>query len=126
MNPPAPDTGPTPALAGITVIPRSELESGNFSVELQGKDCGMPGISLILVEAPPGRGPSLHKHDYAEIIVVQEGSGTFSDGARSLEVSAGSIVIVAAGQPHAFTNTGDGPLKQIDVHVADAFATDWL
>ena len=126
MNPPAPDTGPPAAPAGITVVPLSGLESGNFSVELQGKDCGRPGISLILVEAPPGRGPSLHKHDYAEIMIVQEGSGTFSDGVASLEVSAGSIVIVAAGQPHAFTNTGDAPLKQIDIHVADAFATDWL
>ena len=41
-------------------------------------------------------------------------------------VGAGSVVIVAAGEPHGFTNTGDGPLRQIDIHVADAFSTDWL
>jgi len=108
------------------VIPISSLELGNFSAELQGKDHGGPGISVILVEAPPGRGPSLHVHDYAEMLVVLEGTATFSDGSQEREVTAGNIVIVPAGQPHSFTNTGEGVLKQVDVHVADAFGTRWL
>ena len=110
----------------MRVLPISGLEKSNFSLELQGKDCGEPGVSLILVDAAPGRGPSLHTHDYAEIMIVQEGTATFTDGTTETVVGAGNVVIVAAGEPHGFTNTGDGPLRQIDIHVADAFSTDWL
>ena len=110
----------------IRVVPVSGLERGNFSSELQGKDCGDPGVSVILVDAAPGRGPSLHRHEYAEVIVVLEGAATFTDGTSSVTAGAGSVVVIPAGEPHAFTNTGDGPLRQIDIHVADAFATDWL
>ena len=110
----------------MKVIPTSSLETSNFSVELQGKDCGETGVSLIIVEAAPGRGPSLHTHEYAEVMIVLEGSATFTDGVETREVGAGNVVVIPAGEPHAFTNSGEGPLKQIDIHVADAFATEWL
>jgi quercetin dioxygenase-like cupin family protein len=110
----------------ITVLPVASLPTSHFSRELEGKDAGHPGVSLILVEAPPGRGPSLHTHDYAEVMIVLEGTATFTDGEESNEVTAGSVVVIPAGQPHAFTNTGDAMLRQIDIHVADAFATEWL
>lgn len=58
--------------------------------------------------------------------MIQEGTATFTDGTAETEVRAGNIVIVGAGEPHAFTNTGDGPHRQIDIHVGDAFSTDWL
>jgi mannose-6-phosphate isomerase-like protein (cupin superfamily) len=111
----------------MKVIAHEDLEhSGNFSRELQGKDCGSPGVSLILVEAAPGRGPSLHTHDYAEIMIIQAGTATFTDGTTETEVGPGNVVIVPAGEPHGFTNTGTETLRQIDIHVADAFLTDWL
>jgi mannose-6-phosphate isomerase-like protein (cupin superfamily) len=110
----------------MRVIPRSDLDAGNFSAELQGKDCGEPGISLILVDAPPGRGPALHAHDYAEVMIVLEGTATFTAGEESREVGPGEVVIIPAGEPHGFTNTGEAALRQIDIHVSDAFATRWL
>ena len=110
----------------MQVIPTTSLDPSNFSVELQGKDHGDPGISLILVDAAPGRGPSLHTHPYAEIMIVQEGTATFTDGKSSHEVGAGHVVVIPAGEPHGFTNTGDSRLKQIDIHVADSFQTEWL
>lgn len=111
----------------MRVIAQSDLElSGNFSRELQGKDCGNPGLSLILVEAAPGKGPSLHTHDYAEIMIIQAGTATFTDGESSTEIGPGHVVIVDAGEPHGFTNTGTDTLRQIDIHVADAFKTDYL
>jgi mannose-6-phosphate isomerase-like protein (cupin superfamily) len=110
----------------MKIVPASELTPSNFSLELQGKDADNPGISLIIVDAEPGRGPSLHRHDYAEVMIVQEGSATFTDGTTDREVIAGDIVIVPAGEPHGFKNTGNTRLKQIDIHVADAFATEWL
>ena len=110
----------------MEVIPIGSLSLGNFSKELEGKDHGDPGVSLILVDAAPGRGPSLHTHEYAEIMVVLEGTASFSDGVEEREVGPGNVVIVPAGQPHSFTNVGDGPLRQIDIHVADSFRTEWL
>jgi len=110
----------------MEIIPTTALDPSNFSVELQGKDHGNPGLSLILVDAAPGRGPSLHKHDYAEIMIVQEGTATFTDGHTETEVGPGHVVIIPAGEPHGFKNTGDVRLKQIDIHVADRFGTEWL
>jgi mannose-6-phosphate isomerase-like protein (cupin superfamily) len=110
----------------MEIIETSTLGEGNFSRELLGRDHGDPGVSLILVDAAPGRGPSLHTHPYAEVMVVLEGRATFTDGTTSREVTAGHVVVIPAGEPHAFENTGDGPLRQIDIHVADGFTTDWL
>lgn len=110
----------------MDIVPIADLDPGSFSAELQGRDHGRPGVSLILVEAAPGDGPELHSHPYAEIIIVQEGEVTFSDGRRSREVGPGNVVIIPPGEPHAFRNTGDGPLRQVDIHVGDEFATDWF
>jgi len=110
----------------MEVIPVTALDPGNFSAELQGRDHGGPGLSLILVDAAPGDGPALHTHPYAEIMIVQEGTATFSDGTSSRVVGPGHVVIIPAGEPHAFANTGDGRLRQVDIHVSDAFVTDWL
>jgi mannose-6-phosphate isomerase-like protein (cupin superfamily) len=41
-------------------------------------------------------------------------------------VGAGEVVIVSPEHPHAFVNSGDGPLRQIDVHLSGHFVTDWL
>ena len=93
--------------------------------ELVGADHGA-GVSIILVDAGPGRGPALHKHAYEEVFIVQEGRATFTAGEEEREVSAGAIVIVPGGIPHRFVNSGDGPLRQVAIHVSPRFATEWL
>jgi mannose-6-phosphate isomerase-like protein (cupin superfamily) len=93
--------------------------------ELEGAEHGA-GVSIILVDAQPGRGPALHKHAYEEVFVVQEGRATFTAGDEEREVSAGEIVIVPANTPHRFVNSGDGPLRQVAIHVSPRFATEWL
>jgi mannose-6-phosphate isomerase-like protein (cupin superfamily) len=44
---------------------------------------------------------------------------------EELEVGAGQVVVVPAGRWHGFVNSGDGPLKQIDIHVSPRFQTEW-
>lgn len=105
------------------VVRRDELET---SGEFEGYQHGGTGISMIFVDAAPGGGPSLHRHDYDEVFIVQEGSATMTAGDRELEVGAGDIVVVPAGQPHAFVNSGDGPLRQIDIHLSPRYVTEWL
>lgn len=59
-------------------------------------------------------------------MIIEEGTATFTDDTTPTPVGVGSIAVVPAGEPHAFKNTGNGRLRQIDIHVADAFATEWL
>jgi quercetin dioxygenase-like cupin family protein len=110
----------------MEVLPVAALERGPFSAELQGHAAGSPGVSVILVEAAPGDGPALHTHPYAEVLVVQEGTMELTDGTTTQEVGAGHVVVVAAGEPHAFRNVGPGVLRSVDIHVGDAFRTTWL
>jgi quercetin dioxygenase-like cupin family protein len=110
----------------IQVIKQAELPFSNIAHELVGADHGGAGVCIIFVDAPPGGGPSLHKHPYEEIIIALEGQATFVADGDELEVNAGEIVVVPAELPHAFTNSGDGQLRQIDIHVSPTFSTEWL
>jgi mannose-6-phosphate isomerase-like protein (cupin superfamily) len=60
------------------------------------------------------------------VIVVLEGEATLDDGIETRIVGRGDLAVIPAGQPHAFTNTGDTPLRQIDIHASPRFATEWL
>ena len=48
--------------------------------------------------------------------MVQEGEVTFTVGEATIEVSGGQIVVVPAGVPHKFVNSGSGQLRQVDIH----------
>jgi mannose-6-phosphate isomerase-like protein (cupin superfamily) len=41
-------------------------------------------------------------------------------------VSAGEIVVIPPDTPHRFVNSGDGPLRQVDIHLSSRFVTEWL
>jgi mannose-6-phosphate isomerase-like protein (cupin superfamily) len=95
--------------------------SHQFAAEKDGAS-----ISFSLVNAPPGRGPELHRHDYDEVILVQEGRATCVAGDERRDVKAGDIIVIPAGTPHSFVNSGDTPLRQIDIHASPKFVTEWL
>ena len=108
------------------VIPESELNSSKYSRDLVGADYGGLGVSLILVEAPPGKGPSLHRHPYEEVFILHEGEATFTAGDEERVVAAGAVIVVPAGTPHGFVNSGDAPLRLTTVHASPKFQTEWL
>lgn len=108
------------------VIPLSDLPRVGNAHELEGYLHGGARASIIFVDSPPGSGPRLHRHPYAEIFIVQEGRATFTVGDETFEVTAGQIAVAPAGVPHTFINAGDGPLRQIDIHANDRFVTEWL
>jgi mannose-6-phosphate isomerase-like protein (cupin superfamily) len=43
--------------------------------------------------------------------VVLGGEATLDDGIETHAVRVGDIVVIPAGQPHGFTNTGESPSK---------------
>lgn len=94
--------------------------------ELIGDDDGGIGASVIFVDLDPGNGPRLHKHPYPELFFVVEGESTFTDGTETRLVHAGEAVMAEPDQPHAFINSGTGPLRQIDIHLSPRFETEWL
>ena len=107
------------------VIDLADPARGDDANEFQGYRHGA-GVSFIMVDAPPGGGPRLHRHPYEEVFVVQEGSATFTAGGEVVEVSGGQVVVVPAGVPHKFVNSGTGPLRQVDIHASERFTTEWL
>ncbi len=108
------------------VIDVADLEHGETSYEFEGGQFGDAGVSFIVVDAPPGSGPKLHKHPYEEVFVVQEGTVTFTAGDDVIEARGGQVVVVPAGVPHKFVNSGSGRLRQVDIHASDRFITEWL
>jgi mannose-6-phosphate isomerase-like protein (cupin superfamily) len=111
---------------GVTVTRRSDLPWSEFAREFVGADHGRVAITFLLIDAEPGQGPRLHRHPYDEVIIVLEGNATLDDGAETHEVEAGDVIVIPAQQPHAFVNTGNGPLHQIDIHATSRFDTEWL
>ncbi len=109
----------------MQVLHQAELPFSVIAHELVGDDHGV-GVCVLFIDAAPGDGPRLHRHPYEEISIVQEGEARFVAGDEERVAGAGDIVVVPADTPHAFRNTGAGPLRQVDVHVSPRFATEWL
>jgi mannose-6-phosphate isomerase-like protein (cupin superfamily) len=109
-----------------TVLHRDELPYDGNTYEFQGIHHQATNVSFIWVDMPPGGTIRLHKHPYEEIFIIQEGQATFTVGSATLEARAGQIIIVPAHVPHKFMNSGDGQLRQIDIHVNKEFITEWL
>jgi mannose-6-phosphate isomerase-like protein (cupin superfamily) len=108
------------------ILDISDLPHGETAYAFQGHHHGDTNVSFFLVDAPPGSGPKLHRHPYEEVFVVQEGRVTFTAGDDVIEASGGQVVVVEAGVPHKFVNSGAGRLRQIDIHASDRFITEWL
>lgn len=110
----------------ITFVSRDELPLDVISRDFVGEKFGGVGACVIFVDAPPGQGPKLHRHPYVELLIVLEGTATFRDGKSERVVRAGEMAVVEANQPHGFINSGDGVLRQVDVHLSPKFITEWL
>jgi mannose-6-phosphate isomerase-like protein (cupin superfamily) len=108
-----------------SVVDLADPARGDEAGEFQGHHLGA-GVSFIVVDAPPGSGPKLHRHPYEEVFVVQEGSATFTAGDETIEVKGGQVVVVPAGVAHKFVNSGNGRLRQVDIHASERFVTEWL
>jgi mannose-6-phosphate isomerase-like protein (cupin superfamily) len=116
---------PTHRQGAAHVISLADPTRGDDPGEFQGHHCDAR-VSMIVVDAPPGGGPKLHRHPYEEIFLVQEGSATFTAGDETLEVKGGQVVVVPAGMAHKFVSSGAGRLRQVDVHASERFVTEWL
>jgi mannose-6-phosphate isomerase-like protein (cupin superfamily) len=107
------------------IIDLSDPGYGEAANEVQGHNHSA-AVSVIVVDAPPGSGPKLHRHPYEEVFVIQEGTVTLTAGDETIEANGGQVVVVPAGVAHKFVNSGTGRLRQVDIHASDRFVTAWL
>jgi mannose-6-phosphate isomerase-like protein (cupin superfamily) len=110
----------------MIVVRRAELPVNDFTREFEGMRHGGVGLSLVLTEAKPGQGPGLHTHPYDEVHVVQDGKALFAGGGSRGVLSSGDIIVIPAGVPHRFENSGRGTLRQLGIHLSPRLVTDWL
>jgi mannose-6-phosphate isomerase-like protein (cupin superfamily) len=110
----------------ISFVKQGDLPADGFAREFVGRDFGGVEACVIFVDAGPGEGPKLHRHPYVELLIVLEGTATFDDGTFKREVGAGEMAIVDPDQIHGFVNSGQGRLRQIDIHLNPRFVTEWI
>jgi mannose-6-phosphate isomerase-like protein (cupin superfamily) len=107
------------------IVNKTELP-GSTSRTFEGYLHGDVPVSFFLSETPPGRGPSLHKHPYAEVFIVQDDGLAFVVGEETIAARAGQIIVVPPDTPHKFTNTGSTVARHIDIHTSGRMETIWL
>jgi quercetin dioxygenase-like cupin family protein len=113
-------------LTSYIVVNMDELENSGSTSEFEGYLHADTAVSFILVEMQPGEGVRLHKHPYQEIFIIQEGTATYTVGTTTLAARAGQVIIAPADTPHKFVNSGEGTLRQVDIHPSKRFITEWL
>lgn len=92
---------------------------------VRGEDHGA-SISLIIDESDPGQGPRLHRHDYDETWVIQEGNISFQVGEERLQAGPGDVAVIPPGVPHKFTNDGPGRSRIVCIHASPRIIGEWL
>ncbi|WP_112810304.1 cupin domain-containing protein [Ensifer sp.] len=115
-------------MSGIHLIEREQWaeEPDVWQGEFQGGAYGADVSVMFFTTDRIGGGPKLHRHPYAETFIIRTGRALFTVGDRKIEAEAGQIVVAPANVPHKFENLGPGRLETTDLHVAGAFATEWL
>ena len=107
-------------------VRQQDLPFSGMSHNFVGADQGDVNVSAFLLNAPPGRGPSPHRHPYDEVQFIREGRALYVVDGREFEAGAGEILVIKAGEVHSFRNIGDGPLVQLDVHLSPRFIQENL
>jgi mannose-6-phosphate isomerase-like protein (cupin superfamily) len=110
----------------ITVLKQVDLPKDVVTRDFVGEQHGGVGACVLFVDAGPGEGPRLHRHPYVELLIVLEGTALVDDGQAKRELHEGEMAVVDADQAHGFVNSGEGRLRQIDIHLSPRFITEWL
>src|SRR2546428_448291 len=89
---------------------------------------GGVGVGLRFL-APRCRQPRSRGHQWTpscSTSLTLTSRGTFTVGSSTLDVHAARTLIVPATVAHAFVNSGETRLKQVDIHLSPKFITEWL
>jgi quercetin dioxygenase-like cupin family protein len=99
----------------LELLDRKVTREGGALRYLEGARHGLRS-SIYRSVVVPGSGPARHSHPYDEVFVIEAGQGRFEVAGQFVGAVAGDIVIVPAGQLHAFVNTGPDLLRHTAFH----------
>ncbi|MHB2265479.1 cupin domain-containing protein [Aliihoeflea sp. PC F10.4] len=98
------------------ILKRGDQErSPGGTVLFEGEDHSAP-VALFLLDTERGAGPELHRHPYAELWVIHEGTARFVVDDEEIIAEEGDVVLVEAGIWHGFKSVGDVRLKATCIH----------
>src|SRR2546428_392164 len=141
------DSHPPLCLGGPPPLPPTDPDrnrtAGDKHRNLGGRGrrgtCGRRGDSACVLPvgvrvglrflAPRCRQPRSRGHQWnpsSSTSLTPTSRGTFTVGYSTLDVHAPRTLIVPATVAHAFVNSGETRLKQVDIHLSPKFITEWL
>src|SRR5215212_881163 len=95
------------------IINKDELPHSSTAHRFEGYEHGDANVSFFLIDSDRGGGPGLHTHPYAEVFVIQEGEITFTAGDETIDAKAGQVLVVPAGVPRQYVDSGTGPARHV-------------
>lgn len=104
-----------------TSEPDAEWAAGFFAAGGDGAEDSL--ITVFALE--PGKRLGRHANSAEETHIYLDGAGTLDLDGREVAVRAGDVIVVARGQMHDLTNTGDRPLRAIGVFAAPRVEHRW-
>jgi quercetin dioxygenase-like cupin family protein len=108
----------------VRIISMEELRRGGGATRFEGHAYGS-SVSFFVTDAPPGRGPDLHRHPYEETFVITDGSAVFTVDGETIEATAGTIIVVPPGAAHKFRTGADG-MRSVNIHGSDRMSQEDL
>ena len=114
-------------VAAVTLPPHAaqahEVSLGDIKrTNLLRHDLSAPGREVIqvLVEFAPGVAAARHSHPGEELVFVTEGSLEYQlDGKPPVVVSAGEVLFIPHGTPHAVKNVGAGKAAELATYIVE-------
>jgi len=80
------------------------------------------GLSLGVLEFPPGTVLAPHRHSPQEVYLIQAGKGELRIGDETRDVGPGTVVYIPENHLHGIANTGDTPLTLMWIFPTDTWA----
>lgn len=96
----------------------------HWSVYFQGKDYGVDVSYIHLSTTRVDVGPPLHRHPYAEVILIRQGQAMFTLAAEQFLAHAGQTLVVPPGTPHGFRTLGPGRYESVAMHLSREFVSE--
>jgi len=80
-------------------------------------------VVVMALQAGEDIGAEVHP-DNDQVLIFTEGTARAEVGGETRDVAAGDMVVVPAGTPHNFTNTGSGLLRLLTIYGPPDHAPD--